>query len=196
MNAIATYTEVTLESAAFKRTEERLREWAAERGRVTAHLRIPVLSSMLTMVEYLKREKEPEEVVRSSAPKQRKTKRARPKYRVRQCTNAECRHFYAAPKCPKCSQPPLKLTAGGSATAGSKSDAKVGFTSSVAEIDKIVSDLPGRSKAAIFRGYMYSQPDRIAARELDIPREAFTLLRKRAVILVADKLAERRDSGA
>lgn len=188
--------EVTLASDRFTRTEQRLEEWAAERGRITSLLRVPVLSSMSAMVEYLRREEEPEEVVRSSAPKKPKAKpkRTRPEYRARRCTNGDCRRIYAAPKCPDCGQPPPELTARGTATRSSTDDRPVGFSSSGAQVDAVIDKLPGNQKAAIFRGYMYRQPDRIAARELKMPREAFTWLRQRAVIAVAEKLAERREA--
>lgn len=183
--------EVTLSSDAFTRTEQRLEEWAAERARVTGALRVPVLSSMSVMVEYLRREEEPERVVRSSAPKKRKPKRERPQHRARMCTNDRCRRIYAAAECPNCGQPPPELTARGTATRSATEDRPVGFSQSVAQLDGVIDKLPGDQKKAIFRAYMYRQPDRIAARELKMPREAFTWLRERAVITIAEKLAER-----
>ncbi len=185
--------EVTLSSDRFKRTEQRLEEWAAERGRITSLLRVPVLSSMSAMVEYLRREEEPEEVVRSSAPTKPK-RRQRPEYRARVCKNGDCRRIYAAPKCPDCGQPPPELTARGTATRSATDDRPVGFSSAGAQVDGVIDKLPGNQKAAIFRGYMYRQPDRIAARELRMPRESFTWLRQRAVIAIAEKLAERREA--
>jgi len=187
--------EVTLSSDAFKRAELRLEEWAAERARITSKLRVPVLSSMSVMVDYLRREEEPERVIPSSAPKKPKRKEPKaPKYRARQCRNQECRRIYAAAVCPNCGQPPLDLTARGTASTSAVDEPPLGFSQTVAQIDGIVEKLPGRYKTAIFRYYMYRQPDRIAARELDMPREKFTDMRERAVILVAEKLAQRREA--
>lgn len=195
MNAVVADPEVTLSSDAFKRTEQRLEEWAAERARITAMLRVPVLSSMSVMVDYLRREEEPEQIVRSSAPKKPKPKKpVEPKYRARQCRNQECRRIYAAAHCPNCGQPPPELTARGTATSSATDDRPVGFSHTVAQVDGIIATLPGRHKSAIFRYYMYRQPDRIAARELDMPREQFTWMRERAVIMIAEKLAQRREA--
>jgi len=192
---IAMDREVTLGSDAYERTERRLEEWAAERERVTGKLGIPVLSSMSVMIDYLHREVEPDEIVRSSAPKKAATKKKRQQrqYSASRCRNPACGHIYAAAKCPRCAQPRLELTARGNASSSQRPSDMVGFTATVAQIDSIVATLPGRYKAAIFRGYMYRQPDRIAARELDMPRERFTHIRERAVIQIAEKLAERRD---
>ena len=191
-------TEVTLSSDVFKRTEERLEEWAAERARVTSMLRVPVLSSMSVMVDYLRREEEPERIVRSSAPKKKAKpkKSTEPKYKTRQCHNGECRRIYAAAACPNCGQPPPELTARGTATISALDSRPVGFSQTVAQIDGIIEKLRGDQKAAIFRGYMYRQPDRIAARELKMPRERFTWLRESAVIAVAERLAQRREAVA
>ncbi len=185
--------EITLGSEAFKRAERRLEEWAAERARVTALLRVPVLSSMSVMVEYLRREEDPEQVVLASKPKKKNKKRQResPAYRARACTNDRCRKIYAAANCPHCGQSRPELTAQGTASRSATADRPVGFSQSVAQIDGIIDRLRGDMKAAIFRGYMYRQPDRIAARELGMPRERFTWLREAAVIAVAQKLAER-----
>lgn len=196
MSAVmATEPEVTLSSDAFKRTEQRLEEWAAERARITSSLRVPVLSSMSVMVDYLRREEEPQRIIRSSAPKKKiKRKAAEPKYRVRHCRNSECRRIYAAAVCPNCGQPPPELTARGTATIAALDEQPVGFSHTVAQIDGIIDKLRGDQKAAIYRGYMYRQPDRIAARELKMPRERFTWLREAAVIAVAEKLAQRSEA--
>jgi hypothetical protein len=187
-----TVREVLLGSDRYKRAEQRLEEWAAERDRITRLLGIPVLSSMGVMAAYLRREEEPEEVVRSSAPKKPKRKRRdAPKLSVRKCANDRCGLVHASATCPRCATPRAALTARGAATSSSSPDDAVGFTRTVAEVDGIIATLPGRHKSAIFRAYMYRQPDRIAARELDMPREEFTSMRQRAVITIAEKLAQR-----
>jgi len=194
---IATDREVTLGSDAYRRTEARLEEWAAERARITGALRVPVLSSMSVMIAYLRREEEPERVVRCGVPtrKDRAQRRRRTKkYRARMCTNHDCRRIYAAAKCPDCGQDPLELTARGTATRSATDERPVGFSNTVAQMDGIIDTLAGAYRAAIFRAYMYRQPDRIAARQLDMPRERFTHIRERAVIQIAEKLAERRSA--
>lgn len=195
---IATDREVTLGSDAYRRAEERLEEWAAERARITGALRVPVLSSMSVMIAYLRLEEEPQRIVRSDAPtrkerEQRRRRRAK-QYRTRVCTNTLCRRIYAAACCPNCGQEPLEVTARGTATRSVTDQRPVGFSNTVAQIDGIIERMQNGYRSAIFRAYMYRQPDRIAARELQMPRERFTLLRERAVIAIAEKLAERRGS--
>lgn len=59
----------------------------------------------------------------------------------------------------------------------------------VMEVDRIVARLPGWMNRAIYRSYLFGQPDRIAARELGVTREVYTKQRKEAVSYVAQKLA-------
>ncbi|HEX7075763.1 MAG TPA: hypothetical protein VF226_17130 [Hyphomicrobiaceae bacterium] len=62
----------------------------------------------------------------------------------------------------------------------------------VMEIDRLVANLPGWMHAAVSRSYRFRQPDRIAARELRMSREQYTLRREAAVSYLAEKLALRR----
>ena len=62
----------------------------------------------------------------------------------------------------------------------------------VMEIDRLVARLPGWMKSAVSRSYRFGQPDRIAARELGMTREAYTKRREAAVSYLADLLAFRR----
>lgn len=189
--------EVTLGSDRYTWTVELLEQWGAERRRITKLLRLPVLSSMSVMVDYLRREEDPEKVVRSDAPTRRERQERRrkvKKYRARVCRNNRCRKIYTGPSCQQCGTPPLELTARGTATRAATDDRRFGFTSAIAQIDGIIEKLPGRYRAALYRGYAYEQPDRVAARELNMARESFTWLREAGVILVAERLAQRMDS--
>lgn len=66
---------------------------------------------------------------------------------------------------------------------------KIGYVEpSIMAIDRIVGNLPGKYKKAIYRRYVYLQPDRIAARQLRVPREEYTGWVDAAVDFIAEKL--------
>ncbi len=198
--AIEAYShEVTLGSDRYTWTVQLLEEWGAERRRLTALMRIPVLSSMSVMVDYLRREEEPERVVRSDAPTRRERQERRRKvktYLARMCRNQDCRKIFTGPTCTNCGTPPPELTARGTATRAAIDDRPVNFTSICAQVDGIIEKLAGRYRAALYRGYAYRQHDRIAARELNMARETFTWLREAGVIMVAERLAQRGEAPA
>ncbi len=66
---------------------------------------------------------------------------------------------------------------------------KIGYVEpDIMAVDRIVSRLPNRYKKAIYRRYMYLQPDRIAAKQLRIERETYTGMVEAAVEYIAEKL--------
>ena len=62
------------------------------------------------------------------------------------------------------------------------------LNSDVAQIDSVVSKLPGWMKQTVFRSYMYRQPDRRAAQDLRLPKDTYRLRRIAALEYVGDRL--------
>ena len=61
----------------------------------------------------------------------------------------------------------------------------------VMEMDRLIAKLPGWMNSAISRSYRFGQPDRIAARELDVPKEVYRARREAAVSYLVERLAIR-----
>lgn len=200
---VAATDEILAGDIAFKRAEERLREWASEVNRASTHLGMPTSSPLSVIIDRL-REAEMLRKRERLAKKIKLKKRAK-RLRVvrpeaRRCE--QCSLIYSDDVCPRCNdrgsldQP---LTADGKQTRSMRGEDKVQLSSRVLEVDRIVrgemklgiwvTGLRQRRKDAIFRYYMHGQWDRHAADQLDMPRADFTALREAAVIEVAEKLA-------
>jgi hypothetical protein len=80
------------------------------------------------------------------------------------------------------------LTARGKQTK-SMNAPKIGYVDpQIMAIDRIVADLSGRHKKAIYRRYLWLQPDRIAALQLRMDRHEYTALANDAVKYIGDRL--------
>lgn len=79
------------------------------------------------------------------------------------------------------------VTAHGSQTKSFRPSSVV-MNSKVLEVDGIVAKLPGWMQATIKRRYLFGQPDRLACRELRVPRDVYRLRVQAAIEWVADRL--------
>lgn len=85
-----------------------------------------------------------------------------------------------------------KPTARGAGTRSLKPMTVEDAPADVMEVDRLVASLPGWMNGALSRSYRFGQPDRIAARELHIPRFEYTARREAAVSRIAECLASAR----
>ncbi len=159
-----------------ERAEACLEQWGAERQRMTEALGLPRMSTIAVMIERVK-------VFDKAEGRRHRPKRGR----ARQCGN--CGHVFIGDRCTGCSTPPPVMTARGTETRSFKREA-IALSSVVAIVDKLVAELPNGQKQAVTRAYLYGQPDRIAARELRIPRYEFTYRREMALERIAARLVD------
>ena len=185
----------------FERTEDALFEWGAERNRLADALGIAKSSSIAAMID---RQKVFEQQ-RRGARKRKRTyamKRQPDGTKAKQCHG--CGTIYAALACPFCSPEDAAVTLGhleaplsvmGKTTRSSRAPI-TGFSATCAQVQAAIDTLPGWMAKTIYRAYQHRQPDRIAARELRMPREQFTAQKRSAVAAVAMVLAQRREVAA
>lgn len=181
----------------FERTEEALFAWGKERRRLTRALSLPTASPIASMID---QQKVFEQQRRGGRARKRASlpRRTPTGEKARAC--ASCDQLFLGAACPRCSPKDIAVAMGHAkpdeGPRASQSHALRaplhGFTSSAAEMESVLDRLDKRMLKAVYRYYVYGQIDRIAARELGMPREEFTSLRRAAVITVAQILAQRR----
>ena len=154
----------------YEATEERLRAWGRERRRAAA-------STIAVMIDRVKVFEQQTKGVRMNAV--RKVKGKRP-WDVDAKVAAE-EFGYVEPH----------DTAKGKQTESFGPSANIAFSSGVLQVEAIVQRLPGAMKPYIYRAYLYGQPDRLMAKDMQLEREYVTLRRRAAVAYVAEKLAGR-----
>lgn len=147
---------------AFEQAERRLTEWGLACRRESDRLGLPRISSIQVMIEHVRRE---DRLARGVRRKRIKSIEAREKAG--------------------------KLTAQGKQTKVARKPTPV-INSAVLEVDAIVARLPGWMQAPIIRRYLYGQPDRLACRDLKLPKEDYRLRCKAAVEYVAESLVRKQ----
>lgn len=182
-------------ASSFKRTEDELNAWGYQCRMLSAKLGLPTSSNGI--VRMIDEVREFERKRRDIRKRRRKTGEPAKIARVTKCP--KCQHITTRAECPRCAgdvqavaidlglAEPL-LTADGKETRTSgRPELQLG--GGIARVDKIVGGLPGWMKSVIHRSYLWQQPDRIAARELKMPRAEYTRRREAAVEYVAERLA-------
>ena len=193
--------ELEQETAIFRRTEAALNAWAFQCREISNRLGLPTASSgILKLASQLKAQRRKVRELRKARKLARRQTISTSLGAVRECV--ECGCIFRGASCPACAADPREaaialgyaerpLTADGKQTV-SNIIPELELGGLEARIDSIVRGLANWMRAAIFRSYLYGQPDRIAARELKITRAEFTSRRRAAVAVVAEKLAEHR----
>lgn len=143
---------------AYEAAEERLCEWGLACRRESDKLGLPRISGIQQMIEHVRREDAKRKGVRKS--------------RLRTIEDREKEG---------------KLTAQGKQTKAASKPSPV-INSAVLEVDAIVARLPGWMQATILRRYLYGQPDRLACRDLQIPKADYRLRCNAAIEYVAERL--------
>lgn len=167
----------------FIETDRRLREWGTACRSNSERLGLPASSGIARMIEVVS-------VFEQRRHRVGKKKKARvvalPTGRAKICSG--CELVYAADECPRCGPRP---TARGSQTKSFKPITSIDLSSSVTVTDAVIASLPGWAKKIIMRAYLWSEPDRISAYELGIPKQVYRLHREAAVEMVAERIASR-----
>lgn len=188
-------------ASAFKRTEDELSAWGYQCRILSAKLGLPTSSNgIVRMIDEIRETERKRRDVRGRHKKLESVVIPRPK----KC--AKCQHITTRPECPRCAGDVKAvaidlgfaeecLTAEGKASR-STGRPELQLSGSIARVDQVVGALPGWMKSAIHRSYLWQQPDRIAARELKMPRAEFTRRREAAVEYVAERLALARSAMA
>jgi DNA-directed RNA polymerase specialized sigma24 family protein len=80
-----------------------------------------------------------------------------------------------------------KLTARGKQTRVARKPTPI-VNSAVLEVDAVVAKLPGWMQATVIRRYLYGQPDRLACRDLKLPKEVYRMRCNAAIECVSVRL--------
>lgn len=148
---------------AYELAEMRLTQWGLACRRESDRLGLPRISGIQQLIDHVRRE----DAKSRSGRKQRVRKdRAR-------------------------GEPVYIRTAQGTETQVARRAAPV-INSAALEVDAIVARLPGWMQAPIIRRYLYGQPDRLACRDLKLPKEDYRLRCKAAVEYVAESLVRKQ----
>lgn len=161
----------------FEATEARLHRWGDERNRATRSLGCPGSSTIAAMIDRVKVFEQQCKGVRVKAL--RRVDGTKDWSRDAKEAALELGHVEVEP------------TALGKESRSSPRNASMSFSSEMLRVEAIVQSLAGWMKKTVYRGYLYKQPDRIAARELQMDRSHYTSQRRAAVAYIAERLAGR-----
>ena len=156
-------------SSAFERAEQRLNEWGASCRENVSSLGLPTISGIARMIDHVRTQDREEKKVRRQAL--RKARKA-----WRHGDTATDSKLVAE----ELGYTEKGLTANGKGKGGYR-ELSMQVSSSDLQVDFVISKLPEWERQAVFRSYMYHQPDRNAAQDLRIPKATYRLRRIAAV---------------
>lgn len=163
----------------FEETERRLNEWGSECNRNSQALGLPSISGIAQMIAHVRVQERLQKVARRNALR-----------KARKAWKAGDAPIDAKLVAEELGFADPQPTARGKQTQSSTA-LEPQFSGRVAQVDKVVSMLPGWAKKCIYRSYLYGKPDRIMAEEMHMPPGEYAQRRRAAVYLVADKLDQR-----
>lgn len=166
--------------------EARLVEWGQACRGFAERLGVPMSTSLDGILHRLKAIEQQRRRAKALA---RKTGALRKRERVPKvdCPGCQAR-VEAAKECSACGKD--LVTADGKESRRVAAPA-VMLPSRVADVDHVVSTLPGWMQKALRRAYLFGQPDRVAAFELKMSIGGYVERRRAAVERVADLLSQR-----
>lgn len=168
--------EIRVGSPAFKETERRLNQWGLAARRYAQALGLPTSSGIARMIEHVKVHEQLGKGTRKPL-KRSKLVKADPNADA-QAVSLEIRHSEKEPNVNGRPTFCLHLE-------------KVSWEAAVLQVEDAVKRLDKDYQKPIYRTYRFGQCDRDASLELRMPKEKYQDWREAAVILVAERLAER-----